>query len=248
MELPPPPPAPVFPVTNELGKAGGFVGGRAFKMMVAIFGGLGAGVLVALAATRLEGVARLVVSALVIAAVAAVSWMGRDGGRLDALPWLQGYRGERAVGQALRDLVPLGYRIIHDVETGFGNIDHIVVGPTGVFAIETKHWKGRFYPKSGRLMHGGVPADEVVAQARREALEVKKRLVEAGMNLWVEAIVASTKATVTPGLLTFKGVSVVEAKHLAELIHVGRGRLDPAVCDAAARAIAKSHVFVPPAR
>ncbi|MFH0980467.1 MAG: nuclease-related domain-containing protein [Planctomycetota bacterium] len=49
-----------------------------------------------------------------------------------------GVRGERAGGQRLEGLRTKGYRIYHDiVEPGY-NIDHVVIGPGGVFVIETK--------------------------------------------------------------------------------------------------------------
>jgi hypothetical protein len=49
-----------------------------------------------------------------------------------------GYEGEIAVGQELNQLMRDGFRVYHDFPAGKFNIDHIVVGPSGVFAIETK--------------------------------------------------------------------------------------------------------------
>lgn len=52
-----------------------------------------------------------------------------------------GLRGEQAVGEALNapDVIRAGYRTFHDVPgDGKWNIDHVVVGPGGVFVIETK--------------------------------------------------------------------------------------------------------------
>lgn len=46
--------------------------------------------------------------------------------------------GERAVGQLLEELRSAGYKVFHDVPACNGNIDHVLVGPAGVFAIETK--------------------------------------------------------------------------------------------------------------
>ncbi len=34
-----------------------------------------------------------------------------------------------------------GYQVFHDVQFGNWNIDHVVVGPKGVFAVETKTWR-----------------------------------------------------------------------------------------------------------
>jgi hypothetical protein len=49
-----------------------------------------------------------------------------------------GYDGEVAVGQELNQLMRDGYHVFHDFPAGKFNIDHIVVGNAGVFAVETK--------------------------------------------------------------------------------------------------------------
>jgi Nuclease-related domain len=51
-----------------------------------------------------------------------------------------GLLGEQAMAELLQRLLPLGYQVFHDVPgDGKWNIDHVVVGPAGVFAIETKY-------------------------------------------------------------------------------------------------------------
>jgi len=49
-----------------------------------------------------------------------------------------GYQGKIAVGQELNQLIRDGYYVYHDFFADKFNIDHIVVGPPGVFAVETK--------------------------------------------------------------------------------------------------------------
>jgi hypothetical protein len=54
-----------------------------------------------------------------------------------------GFEGERHVGEALNQLMLAGYRVFHDFlitdkPRSIRNIDHIVIGPNGVFAVETK--------------------------------------------------------------------------------------------------------------
>ncbi len=49
-----------------------------------------------------------------------------------------GRDGERIVGQELEKLREHGYRVYHDFLGDKSNIDHIVIGPTGVFTINTK--------------------------------------------------------------------------------------------------------------
>jgi hypothetical protein len=50
----------------------------------------------------------------------------------------QGREGEKAVGQYLDRLRGEGYQIFHDIVAGGFNLDHVLVGPSGVYAIETK--------------------------------------------------------------------------------------------------------------
>ncbi|HET9377531.1 MAG TPA: nuclease-related domain-containing protein [Chthoniobacterales bacterium] len=49
-----------------------------------------------------------------------------------------GLAGELIVAQYLDELREHGYKIFHDYPLERSNVDHVVVGPTGVFAIETK--------------------------------------------------------------------------------------------------------------
>ena len=62
----------------------------------------------------------------------------RDLGR-----WRRGAEGEERVGQILEGLSADGWHVIHDVSFGRGNIDHIAIGPGGVFTVETKSHAGR---------------------------------------------------------------------------------------------------------
>jgi len=49
-----------------------------------------------------------------------------------------GYMGERVVGEELNQLLAAGFRVFHDLPFDGFNIDHVIVGPVGVFAVETK--------------------------------------------------------------------------------------------------------------
>jgi hypothetical protein len=62
------------------------------------------------------------------------------------LKYMGALSGEVATAQLLEPVIAGGGRVFHDVQaTGF-NIDHVVVAPGGVFAIETKH---RLKPTKG---------------------------------------------------------------------------------------------------
>ena len=61
-----------------------------------------------------------------------------------------GLKGERWVGDMLNWMLKDGFEVFHDFpiepDGKTGNIDHIIVGPNGVFAIETKTYRK---PKAG---------------------------------------------------------------------------------------------------
>ena len=56
------------------------------------------------------------------------------------------YEGQVIVAQEVNRLIPDGHRVYHDFPTDRFHIDHIIVGPNGVFAVTTK-----VLPKPGRF-------------------------------------------------------------------------------------------------
>jgi hypothetical protein len=77
----------------------------------------------------------------------------------------RGARGEEHVGRLLEHLPERGWHVVHDASFGRGNVDHILIGPGGVFTVETKSHPGPI--RVGRL-HGSVLGQ---AQAQRKAVE-----------------------------------------------------------------------------
>ena len=62
--------------------------------------------------------------------------------------WNKGIRGEHIVANYLNQL-PECYSVFNDVKFpgSYGNLDHIVIGPNGIFVIETKNYKGFYIVK-----------------------------------------------------------------------------------------------------
>jgi len=114
----------------------------------------------------------------------------------------RGLLGEQAVAEQLQSLTAAGYRVFHDIQKdGNGNIDHAVLGPAGVFAIETKY-RTKQPGKAGEQYHKAefdgskiqfpsgydVKAPE---QARQNARWLANMLSKAaGMQVTVQPIVA----------------------------------------------------------
>jgi hypothetical protein len=141
------------------------------------------------------------------------------------------------VAELLAGLEPDGYIAIHELDIGRGDADHVVVGPTGVFVVETKEWNGRFFPRRGHLMFNQRPADEVVSQVTIAALAVKRRLEQAGIDVFVHALIASTKAKVYHSPLRLAHVTVMEADDLPAFVRARRTAIDADTANRALRAL-----------
>lgn len=102
-----------------------------------------------------------------------------------------GFDGERFVATELNGLLSQGYRVFHDFIVDWvpddqrHNIDHIVVGPTGVFAIETKAWRKPLgvdgemklrVSDEGIQLPGDKPRKNAIQQARRNAATLSRWL------------------------------------------------------------------------
>ena len=120
----------------------------------------------------------------------------------------RGILGEEAVANALAGL-PSSYLVLHGLPTGQGDVDHVVIGPTGVFALETKAWGGNFYRSRGQLYCNGKPAEHVLRQARGAAGQVRQLLLAAGIDEWVEAVVVAARASVSRSPVRFRKSYVV---------------------------------------
>ena len=100
-------------------------------------------------------VERLIAAALLVVCTVCLCWLVIRHIRTRR-NHLLGYLGERAVGEHLNTLAQAGFRVFHDVPAENRgrkfNVDHVVVGPTGLFSIETKtRRKGR--ARFGRKDH-----------------------------------------------------------------------------------------------
>jgi hypothetical protein len=141
---------------------------------------------------------------------------------LDPAGLRRGIMGEQAVAEALRDL-PSSYWVVHGVATGHGDVDHVVIGPTGVFAIETKAWEGNFYRSRGQLYCNGQPAEHVLRQARGAAGNIRQLLLDHGIDEWVDAVVVAARASVARSPMRFRKAYVVSIDDIVGFV-MGRAR------------------------
>jgi len=112
---------------------------------------------------------------------------------------LEGLQAEEAVAQELLPLLRDGCYIFHDIDAKLFNIDHVIVGPGGVYAVETK---SRLKPDTGKdsakvrydgsILHFPDWSDtKIIEQARRQAKWLAEQLSRStGSSTPVKAVVA----------------------------------------------------------
>lgn len=87
--------------------------------------------------------------------------------------YFKGARGEEMVAGELAHL-PAEWTIFNGILLPNGkDVDHVAVGPQGIFVIETKHWSGDVAVEGGKILANGRPLQkDPVIQVRqaREAL------------------------------------------------------------------------------
>ncbi|WP_344393623.1 nuclease-related domain-containing protein [Streptomyces vastus] len=86
--------------------------------------------------------------------------------------WYAGLEGEQRVGRELQRLSAQGWRVLHGVPKGNGgDIDHLLIGPGGVFSINTKHHQGAsvWVGDDMAKVNGGQPVPYAVASKAEAA-------------------------------------------------------------------------------
>jgi hypothetical protein len=186
---------------------------RTLPWRVAVILGVGAGgaLLGSLLAPRLG----LVAGGL--AAVAA-GWGLRFRPSPDAIAWRRGAAGERRTAQLLGSLERHGWAVLHDlaVPGSQANLDHLVIGPGGVFVIDSKQYRGHLQlDPSGRLWHGRYPLGPTLRAVSFEADRAVQVLADPQV---VVPIVAVHGAQVPWGKILMDGVPVVSARRLPGML------------------------------
>lgn len=125
----------------------------------------------------------------------------------------RGIDAEKSVGQYLEQSRADGYEVFHDVPGRNGdkkfNIDHVLVGPAGIFTVETKY---RTKPEKGQCViaydgqqvsiNGQPPDRAPIIQAQANAKELNGLLLKStGKSFFVKPMV------VFPGWFVERSVS-----------------------------------------
>ena len=143
----------------------------------------------------------------------------------------KGARGEEKVSEILKSL-PDAYHVFNDFTVGRNHVDHVVAGPGGVFAIETKFWNGKVTVEDGHvLLDGQLPDRSPLNQAVREAELVKGALAAAGWDGLVTPVVAFASDTFTAHRANLKGTVIINSNELRSSFDTDRVVIPPAELD-----------------
>jgi hypothetical protein len=158
---------------------------------------------------------------LVLGMLAAVgaSWGLRFRPSPDAVAWRRGAAGERRTGRLLGPLERHGWAVLHDlaIPGSRANLDHLVIGPGGVFVVDSKQYRGRLQlDGSGQLWHGRYPLAPTLRAVSFEA--DRTALVLTDPDVVVVPVVAVYGAQVPWGKVVMQGVPVVAARRLPSML------------------------------
>lgn len=140
-----------------------------------------------------------------------------------SLKYYRGFSGELLVKKKLSEL-PEDFSVFCNLQFGDsrGNIDFVVLAPSGLFLLEVKNHKGRIGQSSGDFTIDGrmFPQRNILRQVHGEMWALKNYLArEAGMEIFVNPVIvfSSPEAIIERGLLRDGDVDIVALEFLPDL-------------------------------
>jgi hypothetical protein len=133
----------------------------------------------------------------------------------EARRWRAGAEGERRVADALRCLPSDQWTVLHDLPIGDrgANVDHLVIGPGGVFTVNTKHVAGNVWVAERALLVAGNKT-AYLPKATGEARRVSQLLeVALGKPVRVWPVIAFVDTSITVKSMP-TDVTVIDATEL----------------------------------
>lgn len=153
----------------------------------------------------------------------------------DAWSWYVGALGEIEVGKMLKELGPEWF-VRHAVPIGAGtkDVDHLVIGPAGVFAINTKHHDGAAVWVGDHVVRINGVNQHHVKQAEKDGLDVHRRLSgKLGLPVTVTPVVAllNAKSIKDGRAVDNRQVEVLDASQLVAWLSAQGRRVGTAELD-----------------
>lgn len=125
--------------------------------------------------------------------------------------FFRGARGEERVANVLSNL-PDTYHVFNDFAVGGDYVDHVVVGPAGVFSIETKSWRGEVDIEDGHvLVNKSLPSRNPIIQAQHEADKVRLLIKKLGFDISVIPVVCFASDTFVSDLTQCGPVKILNS-------------------------------------
>lgn len=150
--------------------------------------------------------------------------------RAAAERWLIAHRTEQQVAGTLAPLTACGYTFLHDrgwpgAKRGSrAQIDHVLVGPGGVFVVDTKGWKD-VTVAGGRIFRGQADVTDDLAGLADVGVSTEAALVELGLAPGeVRVVVVLAGSAMDPVPLASPGGLVVVGERRASAFINGFGR------------------------
>jgi predicted RNA-binding Zn-ribbon protein involved in translation (DUF1610 family) len=137
----------------------------------------------------------------------------------------RGAQAEEEVGDLLYQLDD-DFVVINDVESPYGNIDHVVISQNGgIYLIETKSHHGTVTTDEGEiLVNGNEPEKDFAAQALQNSHWLREEIRRwFQVTPWVTPLVVFTNAFVKFGPVV-KGVRAINQKFLLRTLQSGQSR------------------------
>lgn len=145
--------------------------------------------------------------------------------------FFKGARGEERVAWILRSL-PDRYHVFNDFLAGSTHVDHVVVGPAGVFAVETKNWRGAVTIEEGHvLLDGQLPDRDPLAQVLRESALVKSALAKSGWTGEVTPVLTFASDSFRAHVAEVRNAVVINSCELAKAFETERVVIPPVELD-----------------
>lgn len=187
------------------------------------------------------------VAVMVAAYLVVQGWLGPSWGALAAIgvvavfgfgvfelpqttmAWRKGAEGERRTAKYLAGLEEAGFVVLHDRRVpGYGgNLDHVAIGPSGVWAIETKRLSGKVEIIGDELWIGRRRQDRIIDQAFREAIAVQVALRDQldPLGLTVTPIICLHDGELPWFNSTVRGIQLASGRGLVRQLGGGAQRL-----------------------
>lgn len=154
--------------------------------------------------------------------------------KTDERAWRIGAKGERTVGERLEKLITDGWYVLHSVPVGArgSDIDHVLIGPAGVYTINTKNHPGKRVQVSPHQIRVDGYRVEYLRNSRFEADRASKLLTAAlGWEPAVRAALVLLTGTLIPDVTISGGgpddVLILDRMDIPKVFRRAPKRLEP---------------------